>query len=299
MVPALTPVSAFSVENAIYFAVASSLAYNSSDATFATQLNDQMGFAGVNSPCASGANCAYVIEDDKALTLAFRGTWDFNTAESDAAVALVSDPLCAGATILVHQGFKTALDSLWGAVTALIRDSRTRSAAKPLFVTGHSLGGALATLASARLLRMGIGPTAVYTYGSPRVGNVGFFDAYQCVNYRVVNRMDIVPHVPLQDILTQLNPPSVLLPFLRSVDFLGKVTYKHVGTLELITAANELVHDDESWGDEKEYVATVIGAMLPLMGGNLSWDWIAKNKPQTVSDHSIVNYIANLTSLLG
>jgi hypothetical protein len=45
---------------------------------------------------------------------------------------------------------------------------------KPIFVAGHSLGGALATLATYRLLMLGANVRGLYTFGSPRVGNRAF-----------------------------------------------------------------------------------------------------------------------------
>ena len=64
----------------------------------------------------------------------------------------------------------------------------------PIFITGHSLGGALATLGAAYL--SGWGPAACYTFGAPRGGNKGFSSSLQTPVYRVVNPGDPVPHVP-------------------------------------------------------------------------------------------------------
>ena len=64
----------------------------------------------------------------------------------------------------------------------------------PIFVTGHSLGGALATLGAAYL--SGWGLAACYTFGAPRVGNKEFSSSLQTPIYRVVNPLDTVPHIP-------------------------------------------------------------------------------------------------------
>ena len=67
-----------------------------------------------------------------------------------------------------------------------------------LIVTGHSLGGAVATLAGLTLLNAGYSPT-VYSFGSPRVGNAPFA-AYTSkilvYNYRVTHYRDLIPHIP-------------------------------------------------------------------------------------------------------
>ena len=67
--------------------------------------------------------------------------------------------------------------------------------AVPIYLTGHSLGGALAQIAAAELGDDQV--AACYTFGSPRVGNM-YFDLWvKPPSYRVVNYADIVPQVPL------------------------------------------------------------------------------------------------------
>lgn len=69
----------------------------------------------------------------------------------------------------------------------------------PLVVTGHSLGGALATLAALDLAKEGLPVAAVYTFGTPRPGGSAFRDDYDAllgaVTYRLVLGDDIVPTV--------------------------------------------------------------------------------------------------------
>ena len=73
-----------------------------------------------------------------------------------------------------------------------------------ILVTGHSLGGALANLAAADIrekfpeFRK---PMKLFTFGAPRVGNQQFarmMNTYypEGNNFRVVNKRDIVPHIP-------------------------------------------------------------------------------------------------------
>lgn len=75
-----------------------------------------------------------------------------------------------------------------------------------IYVTGHSLGGALATLFSFELGRM-ISYSSekpqlsirTYLYGAPRVGNRVFaklYNQYVPYCYRITNRRDIVPRLP-------------------------------------------------------------------------------------------------------
>ena len=90
----------------------------------------------------------------------------------------------------VHRGFLDAFMS--------VRDQLDWylpcAAGLPIFITGHSLGGALATLGAAQLTGWGL--VACYTFGAPRVGNKGFSGSLRTPVYRVVNPLDTVPHMP-------------------------------------------------------------------------------------------------------
>ncbi|GLC42478.1 hypothetical protein PLESTB_001102700 [Pleodorina starrii] len=116
----------------------------------------------------------------------------------------------SGATqnqMMVHKGFLDAYDSVRRTVFSLL-DEITGSGEKGdnwrVLVTGHSLGGALATLAAYELAERRTPARAVqaislYTYGAPRVGNKAFaeeFDRLVPDAWRVSNINDIIPSVP-------------------------------------------------------------------------------------------------------
>ncbi|VDL85693.1 unnamed protein product, partial [Nippostrongylus brasiliensis] len=69
-------------------------------------------------------------------------------------------------------------------------------------LTGHSLGGALAALAAARIAKQGFrsgDQITMYTFGEPRVGDLTFatnFDSMIKNSYRVVFGRDSIPHLP-------------------------------------------------------------------------------------------------------
>ena len=92
----------------------------------------------------------------------------------------------------VHRGFLDAFAETSGRLDAIIRMKRPN---QRLWLTGHSLGGALATLAAAHVDSM---PTqGLYTYGCPRVGDAKFAAALPRRSYyRFVHRDDWVPTVP-------------------------------------------------------------------------------------------------------
>ena len=87
----------------------------------------------------------------------------------------------------VHQGFQILFDRIWPLLEPLLRDQP-----RPLFITGHSLGGALALMSAARM-----SPEALYTFGSPRVGNPAFTASVSGFpHHRVVHHHDIVTLLP-------------------------------------------------------------------------------------------------------
>ena len=83
----------------------------------------------------------------------------------------------------------------------------------PLFITGHSLGGALALLTT-KLIAPDVNG-ACYTFGAPRVGNYSYFEEVKTPVYRVVNSSDIVPRVP---------PGAIMMPVLFIIQILSWAT---------------------------------------------------------------------------
>ena len=102
----------------------------------------------------------------------------------------------------VHNGFYGALNSIWNAVLEEIHTLRTNK--QTIWVTGHSLGGALATLAAAtfELQQPRVGINGVYTFGQPRIANHEFSRNYNGIlksrTFRCVNNNDVVTRVPPQ-----------------------------------------------------------------------------------------------------
>jgi triacylglycerol lipase len=109
-------------------------------------------------------------------------------------------PFLSADEIGVHAGFQFALNSVWDEVKNWVDDYHRNQPNSPIFFTGHSLGAALATLAIARF--DGI-PAALYTFGSPRVGNAAFCKKVESKAplgiYRIVDNQDFVTTVPPRD----------------------------------------------------------------------------------------------------
>ena len=95
----------------------------------------------------------------------------------------------------VHRGFHDALDEIWGEVERRLTDL-AQSGQRSFWFTGHSMGAAIATLAAARWQTSA--RRAVYTFGSPRVGDRAFVvDWDQAVPvYRFVHGRDLITRIP-------------------------------------------------------------------------------------------------------
>ncbi|KAL0349073.1 UNVERIFIED_CONTAM: Lipase [Sesamum angustifolium] len=154
----------------------------------------------------------------KRLVIAFRGTEQSRWKDLRTDLMLVPaglNPERIGGDfkqeVQVHSGFLSAYDSVRTRLISLIKqaighrgDSSDLLPKWHIYVTGHSLGGALATLlalelSSSLLAKHGAISVTMYNFGSPRVGNRRFAEVYNEKvkdSWRVVNHRDIIPTVP-------------------------------------------------------------------------------------------------------
>ena len=130
---------------------------------------------------------AYAIETPAHTAVAFRGTQvfsGFSLADVFSNLWIRRVPWDPGK---VHRGYREALLDV---VQELERP--LASGKRPLYFTGHSMGGALATLAST----LPPGPSATFTFGAPRVGDKTFSRALRNL-VRIVHADDLAPRYPL------------------------------------------------------------------------------------------------------
>lgn len=138
-----------------------------------------------------GATHAAVWEDEKAVCLAFCGTNDWTDMLTN--ISVLPLPHAWGR---VHGGFLGALRRVDEEILAFIA-GMMRARERELWITGHSLGGALAVLMAARLQEAELDVSGVYTFGQPKTGDKDFKQHYNRVlgdrTWRVVYRNDPVP----------------------------------------------------------------------------------------------------------
>lgn len=154
----------------------------------------RLGFKETNFYNNDGSQ-AYSFANSKDMVIAFRGTepneWNDIKADMDATKAL------AETVGHVHRGFKKEVDDLWPQLEKMLVDNK-QNLNKKLWFTGHSLGGAMASICAGRCLLSHIDtqPEQVHTFGSPRVGTKRYINHAKVEYYRWVNNNDIVPRSP-------------------------------------------------------------------------------------------------------
>jgi triacylglycerol lipase len=123
--------------------------------------------------------------------LVFRGTepMDFRDIRSDVRASL-EDVEVRGTKMQMHCGYLAAFRLVEPGITAALQ----RADSDQLIVTGHSLGGALAIVATRLLAADSTG--ACYTFGAPPVGTVEVQSGLKTPIYQIVNEIDIVPRLP-------------------------------------------------------------------------------------------------------
>ena len=130
------------------------------------------------------------MSDSKDVLIACRGTEP--TAINDVLADLKMFPVKHHIAGRVHRGFYAEYDKVIpGIKEALAKHNKKGD--KTVWVTGHSLGGAMAVLVAAELQPSG----GLHTFGQPRVGNKAFLKSLDGIKYyRYRNNNDIVTAVP-------------------------------------------------------------------------------------------------------
>ncbi len=227
---------------------------------------------------------AYLFRTDDFMVLAFRGSqepqdWmtNFTTRLRNFTVRKNGVTGVSSYKGRVHTGFflawaiieKSVLSQLQRWQCDLIEEGKRLP---PLYITGHSLGGALATMATAALVDHGINVAGVYTFGQPRVGDRTFVSQLNLNTggrvFRFVNNNDIVPHVP---------PPFSVWNPTRLYGHVG--TAKYFDAKGLITANNKFLARLRDYG--LGFVKGIFGAGFDI-----------------ITDHNMAYYISHLDTAL-
>ena len=173
---------------------------------------------------------------DNMAVIVFRGT----TSVADWLTNIKAKPQSIPGQITKkksHPGFWDAYEVVRADVNQLLEKVQDL----PLFICGHSLGGALATIATYELQRDKL--AACYTFGAPRVFNEAAAQDFVTPIYRIVNEFDPVAIVPPSDgvmsfwkfSFNALSRLGLAIVFERIAKaFKDHQGYRHVGDLRLL-----------------------------------------------------------------
>jgi triacylglycerol lipase len=107
-----------------------------------------------------------------------------------------------------HTGFDNAAEVLWAGIRPIVTAATAGKPRARLFLTGHSLGGAVAILTALRASEQALPLVAIYSFAMPRAGTVPFSDAYNSAlgerTFRFAYGDDIVPMVPPEPIFAHV-----------------------------------------------------------------------------------------------
>ena len=163
----------------------------------------------------------FIMESKHNIIIAFRGSRSNPDWIANAAILQTYFPYTR-IKIKTHSGFAAIYSTCRQQIMNALN---TLDSSKQLFITGHSLGGALAVLCTLdTAVNTAYKDPVMYSFGSPRIGNPKFVQVYNEIidnSVRIVNTNDIV----------SLLPPTVVHPPLSS----ELLYYRHVKDLVTIT----------------------------------------------------------------
>lgn len=228
----------------------------------AAGLNNVRFFTGHSTQC-------YVAANDHFAIVAFRGTEFAIDQGPDASAQFIAD-LSVDIDIRwvdapdggkIHRGFNDALSEIWHELLPHL-EALVRRGSK-IWVTGHSLGGALAALTATRFFKI----HGLYTFGAPRLGNREFVSNFPVRSFRIINNNDIVPHLPFYP-------------------------YTDLGDLRYIDSNGTLHHSINAWKRLKDEIQGHIDCVVENVR-NLDQGWTA-TLAEGLKDHTPLLYTLHL-----
>jgi hypothetical protein len=232
---------------------------------------------GPQTACAGNKliNAATVGQCSFGIVVAFRGTLPPVETDPDALFDWLQDFFAEPTTCTsgsykvpgqVHSGFYHATTSIIDAVQKLVAGYNP-GPNNPVYVTGHSKGGALASI-GAYILSENLGIPNVQplvTFASPKPGDINFMGGFQKVlsQTRYENYNDIIPLLPPATEFINLVVDVVqLIPYVGkklAALFLSAENWNYVpvGTMQFITSSFEVISNEtveaQIWDVTKEF----------------------------------------------
>lgn len=159
----------------------------------------------------------FIAAGEEHIVIAFRGT-EINLV--DLLTDAWAEPVALSTKVAgrVHGGFAMTFQGLWPELKTILAAQRTRFPKAKLWITGHSLGGALAVMAAAVIaMEQKVPVQGMITFGTPVTGDAEFHQALQGAlgerSWRVVHELDFFCLDLSALALPFVNPPGSLTRF--------------------------------------------------------------------------------------
>ena len=161
---------------------------------------DYISVTGVSNKSSQAA----FIEHERFVMYAFTGTNEISDWLDN--INAFSDEKLGGE---IHRGFHNAWEDIWPELESIYWAHR-RKEKRPVLITGHSLGGAMATVCVQKFILEDWPFTSAYLYGAPRTLDKKTARTFnnECRNkvFRFQNRTDIVTRLPACLLYTSPSP---------------------------------------------------------------------------------------------
>ena len=282
----------FSWNNAAHLAWCSAFAYN--QPLTGRKLAKESGYKECKFFDKDGAQ-GYGLATDKYIVIALRGTEP--KEKSDVVADLKAWKSSSKYKGRVHAGFKDEVLKIMDQIDKFV----AKHEGKKIYVCGHSLGAAMATIVTTRLKNK---PEAVYTYGSPRVGNRKFahhFDKdYTC--YRFVNKLwsiivDENGNLSKKIVDNDEGDKDTLFLHHQTIKKLGE----DIEDLHFNTAVSQLMiycnHLQKCNTVSKKLIEELVIILSPFVPHIAEEFWSLLGQSQTISYHSWPKYSEDLIQL--
>lgn len=228
------------------------------------------------------------------LVLCFRGTQPDKLVDihTDIKANLVDAMFLAEGR--VHRGFQDAFQLVKNKIEAAIEKANKEELDLPLYITGHSLGGALAMLATRYLASDSVGAT--YTFGCPRAADDKFYEKIKTPVYRVVNAADGVTRVPFGKGFAFVVALIRLIPInftFALTEFIRKQIqgYTHYGNFVFMTDAS---NERDTKGIPYKTLVVKKSPNIFEVAPTVIKRWIITSGKAAISDHDIGTYSSKL-----
>jgi predicted lipase len=172
--------------------------------------------------CVSIGYVARSTQSPDDYVIAIRGTANIWEWIQDAKLLPKSFPFVSGAGLTedgftdMYCSFRTGVDPKSARLTPTLASLLGSSATTNLTICGHSLGAALATLLALDVvMNTPYTHPIVYTFASPRVGDLTFSHLFNSVVpgcFRIANRNDVVTHLPTPPLYFHVGDDDELIP---------------------------------------------------------------------------------------